>query len=156
MPFLINYGLDFRLSVVTAPRIGAPLRFQFFGEGFKFYDERQKLNVLGAPIEEQPDPDYGKWLAGQYQNVVDTGQPALDYVTAQITPDTGPGRRSRYERLLLPWRTRDGKVIVTCASILISSEEVNPDASSNLTVYRPALGHEAAEVGQKLASRHAN
>src|SRR6056297_2123307 len=59
MPFLINYGLDYRLSVVTAPRVGEPLRFQFFGEGFKFYDEHQKMRVIGAPLEDQPDREYG-------------------------------------------------------------------------------------------------
>ena len=157
LPFLINYGLDFRLSVVTAPRIGEPLRFQFFGEGFKFYDDRQKMQVIGAPFEDQPDTEYGIWLAKQYNAVVESGRPALDYVTAQIKADSGLGRRSRYERLLLPWRTNDNKVIVTCASVLISTEEMTGTPSSDLTTFhRPSLRDEAPEVRQELAARHAH
>lgn len=159
LPFLISYGLDFRLSVVTAPRMGEPLRFQFFGDGFKFYDDHQKMKVIGAPIEDQPDAEYGRWLAEQYDAVVASGRPALDYVTARITPDSGPGRRSRYERLLLPWRTNDQKVIVTCASILISTEEITGDEASrdrSLTTYRSSLRDEAPEVRQQLGRRHAH
>lgn len=156
MPFLINYGLDYRLSVVTAPRVGEPLRFQFFGEGFKFYDERQRLQVIGAAIDQQPDAEYGRWLADQYNAVVEKGRPSLDYVTAQIRPDSGPSRRSRYERLLLPWRTNDDKVVVTCASVLISTEDLGSKDSRDLTTFRSSLRDEAPEVRQELASRHAN
>jgi len=156
MPFLINYGLDYRLSVVTAPRVGEPLRFQFFGEGFKFYDEHQKMRVIGAPLEDQPDREYGRWLAAQYNVVVETGRPSLDYVTARIQPDSGPSRRSRYERLLLPWRTNDDKVVVTCASVLISTEASKGPASRDLTTYRASLRDEAPEVRQELGTRHAH
>ena len=85
-----------------------------------------------------------------------SGLPALDYVTAQIRPNEGPGRRSRYERLLLPWRTTDGKVIVTCASVLISMEDATTKPSRDLTMYRTSLRDEAPEVRQELAARHAH
>ncbi|HKK29780.1 MAG TPA: hypothetical protein VKA18_05220, partial [Alphaproteobacteria bacterium] len=143
-------------SVVTAPRVGEPLRFQFFGEGFKFYDEHQKMRVIGAPLEDQPDREYGRWLAAQYNVVVETGRPSLDYVTARIQPDSGPSRRSRYERLLLPWRTNDDKVVVTCASVLISTEASKGPASRDLTTYRASLRDEAPEVRQELGTRHAH
>lgn len=165
MPFLIGYGLDYRLMVMTAQGSGEPLRFQFFGEGFKFYNARQKADVIGAPIDHQPDPEYGKWLAAQYSKVVDTGKPSLDYVTACIRSDTGPGRRSRYERLLLPWRTADNRLLVTCASILISSEaEADPtverlpsvQSSGDLAAQSLPLGDETLDVGQKLAARHSH
>lgn len=158
LPFLINYGLEFRLSIVAAPRMGEPLRFQFIGGGFKFYDDRQKMQQIGSTIENQADAEYGRWLAQQYQTVVESGRPALDYVTASIQPDTGPGRRSRYERLLLPWRTNDDKVIVTCASVLISTEEMGAASSSDrgLTTYRSSLRDEAPEVRQELVARHAH
>ncbi len=165
MPFLIGYGLDYRLIVMTAEDAGDPLRFQFMGEGFKFYDARQKANIIGAPIDHQPDSDYGRWLASQYSKVVETGKPSLDYVTACIRSDQGPGRRSRYERLLLPWRTADNRLLVTCASILISSEteaaengdfqpEISP--SGNLEGGGGPLGDEPLDIGQKLAARHAH
>lgn len=132
MPFLIGYGLDYRLLVMTADRSGEPLRFQFFGEGFKFYDAKQKANTIGAPIDQQPDADYGRWLADQYGRVAESGEPCLDYVTACIRSGEAPGRRSRYERLLLPWRTQDNRRLVTCASVLISSEvEGGPAPSAN-------------------------
>ncbi|MCA8928165.1 MAG: hypothetical protein KDC18_08845 [Alphaproteobacteria bacterium] len=163
MPFLINYGLDYRLIVMTADGVSDPLRFQFMGEGFKFYDARQKANIIGAPINRQPDVDYGQWLLGQYSKVVKTGMPSLDYVTACIRSDSGPGRRSRYERLLLPWRTADNKLLVTCASILISSEaegatsgDLPPkaEASGDLPSDGEPLGDESLDIAEKLTSRH--
>ena len=167
MPFLIGYGLDYRLMVMTAQGAGEPLRFQFFGEGFKFYDAKQKADVIGAPIDKQPDPDYGRWLRDQYSKVVESGKPSLDYVTARIRSDQGPGRRSRYERLLLPWRTGDDKILVTCASILISTEtepcanaddlpSVATSLSSDLTAASGTLSDETLDIAQKLAARHAN
>lgn len=170
MPFLLAFGLDYRLIVMTADGGGEPLRFQFMGEGFKFYDDRQKANIIGAPIDHQPDADYGRWLAAQYSKVAETGKPSLDYVTACIRPDHGAGRRSRYERLLLPWRTADNRLLVTCASVLISSEteaatsgnfepEIIPSCDSpsgDLAGGGKALGDEPLDVGHKLAARHAH
>tara|TARA_R110002096_G_scaffold162540_6_gene329654 strand:+ start:346 stop:1326 length:981 start_codon:yes stop_codon:yes gene_type:complete len=169
MPFLIGYGLDYRLMVMTAQGSADPLRFQFVGEGFKFYDAKQKANIIGAPIDRQPDPDYGRWLREQYSKVIESGKPSLDYVTASIHSGPGPGRRSRYERLLLPWRTADDKLLVTCASILISTEteaevkgspDPQPDvvaaASGNLTARSSALSDETLDIAKKLAARHAN
>gem|GEM_PF-827457 len=164
MPFLIGYGLDYRLIVMSAEGGGEPLRFQFFGDGFKFYDARQKANVIGAPIDHQPDADYGRWLARQYGKVVESGKPSLDYVTASIRSDGDQSRRSRYERLLLPWRTADNKLLVTCASVLISSETAPANAnpaptvapSGNLTASGGALGDELLDIGQKLATRHSH
>ena len=148
MPFLINFGLDFRLSVVTAERVGEPLRFQFFGDGFKFYDDQQKLSVIGCTLDDQPDAEYGEWLAAQYNAVVETGRPALDYVTATIQPAGGAARRSRYERLLLPWRTGNGRVIVTCASILISTIAGEELESGALPGSRLPLHDEVAQVAE--------
>ena len=165
MPFLIGYGLDYRLTVMTAQGHGEPMRFQFFGEGFKFYDAKQKANIIGAPIDHQPDPDYGKWLRAQYSKVIETGKPSLDYVTARIKSDDGPGRRSRYERLLLPWRTNDNKLLVTCASILMSTEaesgtqaDAPPsvDPSGNLPTGSGPLGDKPLDISQQLAARHAH
>ncbi len=114
------------------------------------------MKVIGAPIEDQLDAEYGIWLVQQYNVVVESGRPALDYVTAQIKADSVQGS-SRYERLLLPWWTNDHKVIVTCASVLISTEEISDASSRDLTTYhRPSLRDEAPEVRQELAARHAN
>lgn len=156
LPFLINYGLEFRLSIVAAPRVGEALRFQFIGDGFKFYDDRQKMQQIGSTIEDQADAEYGRWLADQYHAVVESGRPALDYVTAQIHPESGPGRRSRYERLLLPWRTNDNKVVVTGASVLISSEELDEVPSGDTKMIRRPLSDEAPEVRQELLARHSH
>ena len=61
--------------------------------------------------------DYGGWVAEFYKSVASTGQPRYDRVTAAI--QTTPGERrlfmTRYERLLLPWKTPD-EVLVTMLS----------------------------------------
>src|SRR5690606_1829596 len=100
---------------------GDPLRFQFIGEGLKFYDEKALFEIIGQPIDYQPDKEYGTWAAAQYDALLETKQPRLDYVEARIHQPSGEMRKSRYERLLLPWRSPAGKPIVTCASVLISA-----------------------------------
>jgi hypothetical protein len=122
MRFLIKYGLDRRLTVMSSENNTDPLRFQYFGDGFKFFSDPQKSAIIGATIEQLPNKEYGRWLHNRYFNVSQNGIPSLDFVTVRLQYADNSMRRSRYERLLLPWRTRNGMIVVTCSSILFSAE----------------------------------
>jgi hypothetical protein len=113
IPFMIQYQLLSRLVIVgIKPRINDPI-FRFIGDGHSTWlDPKHQTSAIGEKIVNLPDKDYGSWAAEFYKNVTRTGQPRYDYVTATIQGGTKP-YITRYERLLLPWKTRSEEVLVT-------------------------------------------
>src|SRR5260370_30418486 len=73
------------------------------------------VHAIGGKVQDQPDKTYGQWVSQFYKSVASTGQPRYDYVTAAI--ERPPGTyTTRYERLLLPWKTPSDEVLVTMSS----------------------------------------
>jgi hypothetical protein len=70
---------------------------------------------IGEKVANQPDKDYGAWVSQFYKAVATTGQPRFDIVTAaiQTSHDRSQTYVTRYERLLLPWKTPQG-----CSTLL--------------------------------------
>ncbi len=114
--FAIKQGLLSRLVIagVKPPR-SEPI-FRFIGDGHaNWLDSDYHLRAIGEKMEDLPDKEYGGWVSEFYKNVASTGEPRYDYVTAAIQrqPDTFV---TRYERLLLPWKTPSDEVLVTLSS----------------------------------------
>jgi hypothetical protein len=106
------------------PRETRPI-LRFFGEAHRWAGDGYRVNGIGHPVEAMPDKEYGNWLAQFYDSVATKGQPRYDLVTAQMEyqGEAGKPRRAvRYERLLLPWRTPAGEVLVTSCSKLKPAE----------------------------------
>lgn len=90
--------------------------FRFIGDGHaNWLDENYHFNAIGEKIGNQPDKDYGAWLTEFYKSVAQSGRPRYDYVTATIQRGKGT-HVTRYERLLLPWKTSSDEVLVTLSS----------------------------------------
>ncbi len=90
--------------------------FRFIGDGHaNWLDENYHFNAIGEKIGNQPDKDYGAWLTEFYKSVAHSGRPRYDYVTATIQRGKGT-HVTRYERLLLPWKTSSDEVLVTLSS----------------------------------------
>ena len=92
-------------------------------------------------MENQPDKEYGAWVAEFYKSVASTGQPRYDCVTAAIH-QPAPGKRGtgviRYERLLLPWRTPSEEILVTLSSKMldedVAAEPLSSEADSSVVM----------------------
>lgn len=118
IPFAIKHDL-FSLMAIAGikTRDGDPV-FRFIGDGFKWMGKDYQFHGIGERIENLPDKEYGGWLSEFYKSVATSGQPRYDIVTAAIQND--PGKRkpylTRYERLLLPWRTRSDEIFVSLSS----------------------------------------
>ena len=115
--FAIDHQLLSRMMIFgVKPNESDPV-FRFIGDGFQWLEDDYQFYGVGQRVENQPDKDYGGWVAEFYKSVASSGQPRYDRVTAAI--QTTPGERrlfmTRYERLLLPWRTPD-EVLVTMLS----------------------------------------
>jgi hypothetical protein len=78
------------------------------------------MSMLGREIEEQPDNVYGEWLAAAYRELLqdDESEPGLQTVEAVVSVSDGRAVRTRYERLLLPWRSSGGDRWITSQPIL--------------------------------------
>jgi hypothetical protein len=128
IPFAIKHQLLSRMVIVgVRPRVAEPV-FRFIGDGHaNWLDTNEHLHVIGEKLENLPDKDYGGWASEFYKSVASTGEPRYDYVTAAIQrrPDTYV---TRYERLLLPWKTPSEEILVTLWSRGLSSPVIAPFA----------------------------
>ncbi len=93
---------------------------EYFGDGFAWADADWRHSVLGNDPSGQPDPQYGQNVAAAYAETHIAQMPRLEFVEALIRVPGCPPRRSRYERLLLPWR-RGGCQFVSVVSVLRTS-----------------------------------
>lgn len=110
---------------------------RFFGEAHRWAGDMYRLNGIGQPVDAMPDKEYGAWLSQIYEAVASTGHPRYDLITAQMEFHNEAGKPRRtvsYERLLLPWRTPSGEVLVTsCAKAAAGVGTANrpPEASDS-------------------------
>ncbi|HEV2676472.1 MAG TPA: hypothetical protein VGV37_18235 [Aliidongia sp.] len=105
---------------------GSRALVEHIGPEYRAFDACWALNAIGRDLEDQPDPVYGAQSARGYHEVAALGQPRLELVDAVIDVPGRPVKRSRYDRLMLPWRSR-GELFVSGASILRSSFALEPD-----------------------------
>lgn len=123
--FAIDHQLLSRMMIAgVRPRTMDPV-FRFIGDGFKSLDDEYPFHAIGERIENLPDREYGSWVAEFYKSVARTAQPHYDIVTAAIEarPASNKFFITRYERLLLPWKTPSDEVLVTVVSKTLAEEK---------------------------------
>jgi hypothetical protein len=123
--FAIRQQMLSRMMIFgVKPNVADPV-FRFIGDGFGWLESNYQFAGIGERVENQPDKDYGEWVSEFYQSVARTGQPRYDHVSAAI--QTAPGQRelfvSRYERLLLPWKTSSDEILVSMLSRRITDDK---------------------------------
>jgi hypothetical protein len=122
--FAIKQQLLSRMMIFgVKPDLSDPV-FRFIGDGFRWLETDYQFHGIGERVENQPDKDYGGWVSDFYKSVARSGQPRLDHVTAAI--QAAPGQRrlftTRYERLLLPWKTSSDEIFVSMLSKILVDE----------------------------------
>ena len=93
---------------------------EYAGSGFNCFDPEWRRSVIGRDIREQPDLRYGNLVAEAYTKTHHSKAPRLEFVEAVIRTPGCSLRRSRYDRLLLPWRLGNA-MFVSAASVLRTS-----------------------------------
>ena len=95
------------------------------GDGFGFYQDRQfYAQAIGRDVTEQPDKAYGAWLAETYRAILADMQPQLADVDAIVRQPGREPHRSRYRRLILPWRDDDNQPMLTVTSLLLPNIDI--------------------------------
>jgi hypothetical protein len=123
--FAIKHQLLSRMMILGVKSRKTDPVFRFIGDGFKWLETEYQFNGIGERMENLPDKEYGMWAAEFYKSVASAGQPRYDVVRAaiQARPTGQPLFITRYERLLLPWRTRSEEVFVTLSSQRLNEED---------------------------------
>jgi hypothetical protein len=93
---------------------------EYVGDGFTWADASWRQVIVGHDASGHPDPQYGQNIWAGYLETQCAQAPRLEFIEAVIRVPGYPARRSRYERLLLPWR-RDGSQFVSVVSVLRTS-----------------------------------
>ena len=129
--FAIKQQLLSRMIIAgIRPNGGEPI-FRFIGDGHaNWLDTNYHVRAIGQKMRDQPDKDYGAWVSEFYKSVASTGQPRYDYVTAAIERQPGPFV-TRYERLLLPWKTPSDEILVTLSSRGLPNPGIGASRSSS-------------------------
>lgn len=126
LPLAISHGLLSRFAIVsTKPGARDPV-FRFIGDAHRWLGDGYQFRGLGEKVEDIADKTYGQWLARYFDGVATSAQPRYEVVTANIQYQNEPGRPRRavhYERLLLPWKTVSGEVLVTSCAKIVSSDK---------------------------------
>jgi hypothetical protein len=123
--FAIEHRLLSRLMIFgVKPDRNDPV-FRFIGDGFRWLERDYQFHGIGESVGNQPDRDYGGWVADFYKSVARTGRPRYDHVTAAIRLRPGPLElfTTRYERLLLPWKTSSDEILVSMLSKTLAGED---------------------------------
>lgn len=115
---LMALNLLERAVVLRNPTGGDRLVFDHRGASFSFYPPCWNLLAIGRDLEDQPDREYGIRTAQSYREALGDGQPRFEAVDAVIRAPGKEVRRSRYDRLILPWRTSDNERFLTGVSTL--------------------------------------
>jgi len=125
IPFAIKHELFSLMAIAGIKARGGDPVFRFIGDGFKWMENEYQFHGIGERIENLPDKEYGGWLSEFYKSVATSGQPRYDIVTAAIQTDREKRTPylTRYERLLLPWKTRSDEIFVTLSSKKLTDME---------------------------------
>ncbi|MGO8914556.1 MAG: hypothetical protein ACLQJR_01450 [Stellaceae bacterium] len=102
-------GAPSRVALLRNPVGTGRLVYEHVGSGYTFAGNAcLPLLLIGQDIEMLPDRDYGDWAAGSYHQCLADQKPRLETVSAVMRRPDGQRVWSYYDRVLLPWRDRDG------------------------------------------------
>ena len=83
-----------------------------------------------------PDRDYGSWGAEAYAETSWARQLRLELVRAFIRTSEERTLRTRYDRLLMPWRGKGNELFVMCLSIQREVPVIIPAAADATRPHR--------------------
>lgn len=126
----VQHDLLSSLTVVGIKPLERDPLFRFIGQGHSWAGNH--LARPGESVENQPDRQYGRWLAEFYKFVASTKQPHYDLVTVRLQQGAEHGEPPPtvcYERLLLPWKTSSREVFVTSCLAIVELPASPADSS---------------------------
>ena len=115
---LLKPLLGHRYVVIKGRRDVKSLIFTEFGGGIFANYGVWRSCAVGAPMEEQPDRAYGRWVVDAYYDAMQRAAPRLDQVDAIVSWPKEGRLRMRYKRLIVPIRVSDQEVHLLGGSVV--------------------------------------
>jgi hypothetical protein len=111
-------GFTDRMTVaeITPDRPLGVLRY--LGPAITVFGQDFPYRAVGMPVEKQPSREYAEWVGKSYQRVAESGEPHHEHIDALISEPEGKTRRSRYERMVLPFRDPQGRKLIIALSVM--------------------------------------
>jgi hypothetical protein len=103
---LIGAGLLDRMILLRPRRSG--LVFAHLGSAIECVRPGQNLLLVDHEVHEQPDRDYGAWVARAYDESLRVDRPQLQSIRATVRLSETTAAQGRYDRLTLPWHASNG------------------------------------------------
>jgi hypothetical protein len=101
------------IVLLRQPRGSRHLLVEHFSAPIAAMRPCQALSLFGHHMEDMPDGDFGHWVARGYAETLSASAPRLESVLADIRTPDEKTIRSRYDRLLLPWRGRSDEFVLS-------------------------------------------
>jgi len=138
LPFMARHGFLRRTVVVGVQPDDADPIFRYVGDAFDWLGDRDfPYRAIGEKVANQPDREYGQWVAEDYRQTALRKLPQLDRVNAPLRGREG---RTIYDRLLLPWTTRSSEILVTVSSLVTEGPTaLAPAGTTTGAVETPAI-----------------
>ncbi len=133
---IVAGGLAHRMVLARQMPRSSRLITEHFGPGIKIYRPCEALLTVGRDLNEMPDRDYGSWGAEAYAETSWARQLRLESVRAFIRTSEERTLRTRYDRLLMPWRGKGNELFVMCLSIQREVPVIIPAAADATRPHR--------------------
>lgn len=99
---LLEITLGKRYAIVRQDASSGRMIFSELGDGlFSSYDTWRSC-AIGAPMDEQPDRLYGRWVAAAYEQAFERNVPMISEVDAVVRWPHAGSSRMRYKRVIVP------------------------------------------------------
>jgi hypothetical protein len=91
----VNYQLISRMMVIGVKPNEREPRFRFVGHAHQWLGRNSEFTVVGQKVQDQPDKEYGDWVAGFYRSVAVSREPRFDLISASLQYQNEPGAPRR-------------------------------------------------------------
>lgn len=115
---LIRRALGDRYALVGRDNGSGILCFREFGDGLFSHIKPWRVGAVGQPIENLPDPHYGRWVRDRYQRAIELGTPQVEDVDAIVNWPHRGRNRLRYKGVIVPLRLDVSSPILLGGSIV--------------------------------------
>jgi hypothetical protein len=114
---LLRVAFNEQFVIVQRPSGGDRVLFSEFGHRMYPRFDTWRECAIGAPISEQPDRAFGRWINDSYKVAMGSAEPRYEAVDAILQwPDIGRARR-RYRRVLFPFQENESGRLLFCGSV---------------------------------------
>jgi transcriptional regulator with XRE-family HTH domain len=119
---ILGAGL-FGRTILVRQASAARLIIEHLGAGIAILRPCETLLAMGRELHDMPDGNYGAWVAQAYDEALLSRGPRFESVRASVRTSRGTTLRTRYNRVIMPWRGKGSEMYVMGVSIRQESPE---------------------------------